>query len=169
MSSLVLVHGGVHGAWCWERMLEPLQTRGHDVQAFDLPGRGADAARAGQVTLDDHVDRISEAVDAASGPAILVAHSMGGLWCSQLAERRPDAITRIIYLSAVVAPDGRAAFPDLAEGHESAIQSENAFRPPMTAPSLSVRRLPRPCSTGDAPPPTRLRRRPGSAPSRCSR
>lgn len=137
-------------------MLDPLRDRGHDVAAFDLPGRGADAARAGEVTLDDHVRRISEAVDQAAGPAILVGHSMGGLWCSQLAERRPDAIARIVYLSAVVAPDGQAAFPDLASGHDSALQAEGAFLPspqdgtftisPEVAPAVFYGR----CSAADA-------------------
>ena len=37
MSSFVLVHGVAHGAWCWERTVDALSARGHDVVAVDLP------------------------------------------------------------------------------------------------------------------------------------
>src|SRR4029077_5733271 len=34
----VLVHGGFHGAWCWERTVAELHALGHDAVAIDLPG-----------------------------------------------------------------------------------------------------------------------------------
>ena len=36
----VLVHGGHHGAWCWEKLTPELEARGYDVLAIDLPGSG---------------------------------------------------------------------------------------------------------------------------------
>ena len=35
--SRVLIHGGAHGAWCWEPLLPHLSG---EVLAVDLPGRG---------------------------------------------------------------------------------------------------------------------------------
>jgi alpha-beta hydrolase superfamily lysophospholipase len=46
MSAYVLVHGGVHAAWCWETVVGPLTDAGHHVQAIDLPGRAATASAA---------------------------------------------------------------------------------------------------------------------------
>ena len=43
MPAFVLVHGGAHGAWCWERLL-PLLERDPRVTraiAIDLPGHGS--------------------------------------------------------------------------------------------------------------------------------
>jgi len=37
MTTFALVHGGWHGAWCWERLAPLLQQAGHDVMAMDLP------------------------------------------------------------------------------------------------------------------------------------
>jgi pimeloyl-ACP methyl ester carboxylesterase len=106
----------------------PLQAAGHHVQALDLPGRGADADRAATVTLDDWVARVSGAVDAAPEPPILVAHSMGGVSSSQLAERRPGDVRELVYLSAVVPVDGAAALPTLQEaGEECVLLREGAI------------------------------------------
>ncbi len=47
--TLLLVHGAWHGAWCWERLLEPLARRGVAVATLDLPSvqrGGADSSAA---------------------------------------------------------------------------------------------------------------------------
>jgi alpha-beta hydrolase superfamily lysophospholipase len=36
----VLIHGGFHGAWCWERTIPELERLGHEAIAIDLPGHG---------------------------------------------------------------------------------------------------------------------------------
>jgi pimeloyl-ACP methyl ester carboxylesterase len=121
MARLILIHGGVHGAWCWERVLEPLRAAGHQVETVDLPGRGADADRARTVTLQDWVARVSEAIDAGPTPVVLVAHSMGGLSASQVAEQRPMDIARIVYVAAVVPRDGEAGMPTLEQAAEESL------------------------------------------------
>ena len=40
MARFVLVHGAFGGAWTWEPCIGPLETLGHTVEAFDLPGAG---------------------------------------------------------------------------------------------------------------------------------
>ena len=37
MSTYVLIHGAMHGAWCWERVVPLLRSSGHTVIAPDLP------------------------------------------------------------------------------------------------------------------------------------
>ena len=36
----VLVHGGFHAAWCWERTIPELNRLGYDAVAVDVPGHG---------------------------------------------------------------------------------------------------------------------------------
>ena len=38
---IVLVHGAVHGAWCWAALQTELDRRGVPSYAVDLPGHGA--------------------------------------------------------------------------------------------------------------------------------
>ena len=37
MTTLLLVHGAFHGAWCWDRLRPELSDRGIAAQAVDLP------------------------------------------------------------------------------------------------------------------------------------
>ncbi len=43
MLSFVLVHGGAHGAWCWDRLVPHLKAHSEvgNVVAVDLAGHGA--------------------------------------------------------------------------------------------------------------------------------
>ncbi|MGE4605761.1 MAG: alpha/beta fold hydrolase, partial [Myxococcota bacterium] len=57
--TFILVHGGAHGAWCWERMSPHLVGA---VVALDLPGRGSRPASLEAITVDDWVDAVVEAI-----------------------------------------------------------------------------------------------------------
>ena len=37
MTTVALIHGAHHGAWCWERVVPLLKDRGLDTVAPDLP------------------------------------------------------------------------------------------------------------------------------------
>jgi pimeloyl-ACP methyl ester carboxylesterase len=102
----VLVHGSFHGAWCWERLTPLLTAAGHRVVAPDLPGSGADSTPLAQVNLERYVERICAVVDAQAEPPILVAHSMGGIVCAQVAERRPDAIAGLVFVCGLMLGSG---------------------------------------------------------------
>lgn len=126
MSSFVLVHGGCHAGWCWERVLGPLRAAGHDARAVDLPGRAGDDPRAAD--LAGYVRTVVEAIDAAGEPVVLVAHSMGGVTCGQVAEERTDDIATLIYVSAVVPGAGEAGFPCFqTAGPESVLLQEGGI------------------------------------------
>jgi pimeloyl-ACP methyl ester carboxylesterase len=112
MTDFLLLHGGCHGAWCWEPFAERLRAAGHTATAIDLPGRGDDAGAARTVTLDDYVLRAS---DALTPGAVVVAHSMGGLTASALAEQRPDDISCVVFVSALLPADGEAGLPLLQQ------------------------------------------------------
>jgi pimeloyl-ACP methyl ester carboxylesterase len=128
VARLLLIHGGAHGAWCWERMLEPLRAAGHAPEAVDMPGRGADAGRASTVTLDDYTQHLHEVIARGHKPLAIVAHSMGGVYAWAIAERRPDAISRIIFLASLTPRDGEAGLPILqTRGAGSALLEPGAI------------------------------------------
>lgn len=128
MAAYLMIHGGVHDSSCWDPVIGPLQELGHEVYAIDLPGRGATADLAATTTLQDYINCAFFAVDAFAEPPVVVAHSIGGVTASALAERRPDALSGIVYVSAVVPVNGVAGLPTLEEiGAESILLQEGAL------------------------------------------
>ncbi|MBB4641318.1 alpha/beta fold hydrolase [Rhizorhapis suberifaciens] len=125
MADVVLVHGSMHGAWCWDLVTPLLADLGHTVQAIDLPGQGADTTPAQDVTADDWAEAVACAVRSAKGPVVLVGHSMGGTAVSQGAERVSDRVRGIIYISAIMIPAGEtilSACPEVLEIAEKTAQ-----------------------------------------------
>jgi pimeloyl-ACP methyl ester carboxylesterase len=108
MARFVLVHGAWHGAWCWDGIAEDLRGAGHDVTAIDLPGHGADDTPHDTVTLDLYAQRIAEALREDGEPAVLVAHSMGGIAATQALELAPDRVARVVYVTAFLPKDGES-------------------------------------------------------------
>ena len=108
MAAYVLVHGSWHGGWCWERLVPLLEAGGHRVDAIDLPGHGDDTTPISGMTLESYAERVAERVEAAGEPVILVGHSMGGMAITQAAERVPDRIAKLVYLSALLPGDGQS-------------------------------------------------------------
>ena len=106
MATFVLVHGSWHGAWCWEALTPQLKAQGHAVIAPDLPGHGSDRTPAWRVTLGGFVQRVVEASRGASGPLILVGHSMGGLVITETAARNPGLAAGLVYVCAFVPRPG---------------------------------------------------------------
>ena len=106
MARFVLVHGSWHGAWCWSEIEARLRAKGHETEAFDLPGHGEDRTPVETVRFQDYVDRTIEAIRAAPEAPILVGHSMGGAIISQAAERVPGCLRALVCLAALVPPDG---------------------------------------------------------------
>ena len=121
MSTLVLVHGAFHGAWCWDKVVPLLEQAGHEVVRFDLPGHGEDGTPAVEVTLEAYADRLVEALDALPEPAVLVGHSLSGTVISQVAEMRPEKIEKPVYLCALLLPSGKSAIEASQEDSDSVI------------------------------------------------
>ena len=128
MREYLLIHGGHHTKWCWDRLIPHLETLGHSAVAIDLPGRGATADRLTAASLDDCVTAIGEAVDGFATAPTLVAHSMGGVSTTQYAEERPETIAGVVYVCAVVPAAGTSGLDTLAEaGPDSALLGDGVF------------------------------------------
>ncbi len=104
----ILVHGAYHGGWCWDRLAPILQARGAMVAAPDLPGHGADRTLTADLTLTLYADHIAGVVRQQGGPVTLVGHSMAGAVIAEVAERVPDLLTRLVYLTAYMPGPGES-------------------------------------------------------------
>jgi pimeloyl-ACP methyl ester carboxylesterase len=102
---VILVHGAWHGPWAWEAVAALLAAEGIRNLAVDLPSKGSDPAVLGDLHDDARVVRA--AVEAAQAPALVVAHSYGGLPVSEgLAESVNAA--HLIYLAAFMLVPGES-------------------------------------------------------------
>ena len=62
---IILVPGFWLGAWAWDEVAGLLRADGHDVTAMTLPGLDSVDTDRSTITLSDHIDAISMAVEAA--------------------------------------------------------------------------------------------------------
>ena len=67
-TSIVLVHGAWHGAWCWRRVLPLLRGAGIDTHAVTLTGVGERAhLLSPAVGIDTHVRDIIGLIEVQDG------------------------------------------------------------------------------------------------------
>jgi pimeloyl-ACP methyl ester carboxylesterase len=99
----VLIHGGFHGAWCWNKLTPELESLGHEVVAIDLPGAGERVRE--QASLESWRAAMRDVVEDGD---VLVGHSMGGFLLALAADEVPEKIARLIFLSAAVPIEGQA-------------------------------------------------------------
>jgi pimeloyl-ACP methyl ester carboxylesterase len=115
MAMFILVHGGAHGGWCWDKLVPELRKRGHRVVAPDLPGMGADRTPLKQLSLAGWGEFIASLLRESERPAVLVGHSRGGPVIGEAAERAPEAVLGLVYLSAIMIPAGMTTMAAFAE------------------------------------------------------
>ena len=72
MATFVLVHGAMHGGWCWRHVHHELTRRGHDVHRPTLTGQGdRSTGLAPEVGVSTHVQDLEDLLwfeDLARGP-----------------------------------------------------------------------------------------------------
>src|SRR5262245_46877635 len=83
--SFVLVHGAWMGAWSWNDVVPELEAMGSSATAVELPAHGDSTEPVSAATLDAYVAAVSDAVDRASAPVVLVGHSMAGIVITEVA------------------------------------------------------------------------------------
>jgi pimeloyl-ACP methyl ester carboxylesterase len=110
MATFILVHGAMHGGWCWHKLVPLLEAQGHRVLAPDLPGMGEDPTPLSEVTLSTWAEFIARLSREAGEPVILVGHSRGGTVISEAAELAPQSMLGLVYLAALLLPAGKKAF-----------------------------------------------------------
>ena len=110
MSTYVLVHGGAHGGWCYQRVARILRSSGHDVYTPTLTGLGERShLLSADVDLDLHITDVVGVLHYEDlSDVILVGHSYGGMVITGIADRAPDRIGRLVYLDAANPVNGQS-------------------------------------------------------------
>jgi pimeloyl-ACP methyl ester carboxylesterase len=110
MATYVLVHGGGHGGWCYQKVARLLRAEGHQVLTPTLTGVGerAHLVHPG-IDLDLHIRDVTETLfyeDATD--VLLVGHSYGGMVITGVADRATDRIAGLVYLDAANPVNGQS-------------------------------------------------------------
>ena len=143
MPDFALVHGGAHGAWCWERLVPLLEAdeRVRRVVAIDLCGHGArrDAKPQEEITLADyHASALEDLERHDLRDCVLVGHSLAGITIPAVAHRAPERIRHLVYLTTTNPPVGRSALDSMDDPRSpvaSGIDIEAAFCSDLDAPT----------------------------------
>lgn len=79
---ILCVHGGYHGAWCWdEHFLPYFAQRGFEAHALSLRGHGQSAGHdnINQWRIADYVADVAQVIATLPAPPVLIGHSLGGV------------------------------------------------------------------------------------------
>src|SRR6266508_5211037 len=110
MATFVLVHGGWHGGWCWQKVIPFLEAAGHEVYAPTLTGLAERAADLSpDIGLDTHIqDVVGLLQEKNLHGVILVGHSYGGLVITGVVDAVPGRIAHLFYVDTFVPRDGES-------------------------------------------------------------
>lgn len=112
--TFVLVHGAWYGGWCWNRVAEPLRRRGHRVSTPTCPGNGElKHLLSKDITLSTWITAVeNHLVYEDLKDVILVGSGFAGVVISGVADRVPHLLRSLVYLDALVLPNGSSAFDE---------------------------------------------------------
>ena len=110
MTTFVLVHGSMHGGWCWQRVASLLRADGHDVYTPTLTGLGERTHLAHrEIDLDTHIQDVLGVLEYENlHNVVLVGHSYGAFVITGVADRMLGQIAHLVYLDGVMASHGQA-------------------------------------------------------------
>ncbi|MFJ4472883.1 alpha/beta fold hydrolase [Streptomyces sp. NPDC089424] len=99
----------IAGLWldgsAWDDVVPELTALGHRPVPLTLPGQGDGAASA---TLDDQLEAVLAAVDAAPGKPLVVGHSAASTLAWLAADARPGKVAKVALIGGFPADDGQA-------------------------------------------------------------
>jgi pimeloyl-ACP methyl ester carboxylesterase len=130
MGTFVLVHGAMHGGWCWRDVRRRLAARGHDVHTPTLTGQGdRHDELTPEVGVRTHVRDVEELLWYEDLRAVtLVLHSYAGILAGPLAASSADRLDTVVYLGAFVTAPGQCLLdvepPDVAEHYRRQVAEE---------------------------------------------
>lgn len=100
----------VPGLWLtkatWDLVAPPLEAEGHLVAALTLPGLESTESDRSAIGLEDQVNAVVNTIDAATGPVLVVGHSMGCGIASIAVDRRVEAVAGAVYVGGWPCADG---------------------------------------------------------------
>jgi pimeloyl-ACP methyl ester carboxylesterase len=142
--SFVLVHGAWHGGWCWRRVADRLERKGHKVYAPSLTGLGDRSHLIGtRPNVTTHIDDIANIIRFEDlQRVVLVGHSYGGIVISGVAEKALPRIASIVFLDAFVPQNGQTIMSlsrqGLRDNVSAALKRGDLGIPPASAAYFNV-------------------------------
>ncbi|OBI56262.1 alpha/beta hydrolase [Mycobacterium sp. E796] len=88
---LLFVHGGWHGAWCWDDgFLDFFADAGYRAVAMSLRGHGSSPTDKPlpKVCIEDYIEDVRSVADDLGGAPVLIGHSLGGYTIQRYLEDR---------------------------------------------------------------------------------
>ena len=117
----------VHGAWAdesaWGFVRDQLAVKAN-VEVVNLPAHGSDVSDPKSIDMQAYIDEVSNVIKNAPSKVILVGHSMAGMVVSQVAEKMPNKIDKVIYVAAYLPTNGQSLV-DLANTDQQSIVGPN--------------------------------------------
>ncbi|SDZ34182.1 Alpha/beta hydrolase family protein [Asanoa ishikariensis] len=109
-ATMLLVHGGHHGAWVWEKLQKELAEQGWASATVDLPSAVRDTSAPEPLPgVHDDALVIRDAIDAIHGPVVVVAHSYAGVPVTEATAGAAN-VTHLVYVAAYVPDIGESMF-----------------------------------------------------------
>jgi len=142
--TFVLVHGTWHGGWCWRRVVDALESKGHKVYAESLTGLGDRShLLTKDVNLTTHVNDVVNLIKWDDlKDIVLVGHSSAGFVITQAAEQIGPSVASIVYLDAFVPQPGdnliSLANPGPRKALEEAVARGDLVAKPVPSAAFKV-------------------------------
>jgi pimeloyl-ACP methyl ester carboxylesterase len=142
--TFVLVHGAWHGGWCWRRVSDLLEKKGHKVFTPTLTGVGERShLMSKDIILDTHITDIANVFKWEDLKDVcLVVHSYGGYPGSGALEQIGDRVSAIVWLDAFKPVDGERLLDVTSEfsrkGLLAAMEKGEPGRPAPKAEAFAV-------------------------------
>ena len=125
MADIVLVHGAMHGGWCWAQVAERLRSDGHRVLTPTLTGQGERRhLLTPDVGVSTHVEDITNAVWFEGFDRVtLVLHSYSAVLAGPLATRLGGSVERVVAAGGFLVDSGQCLLdvepPETAQRYRS--------------------------------------------------
>jgi pimeloyl-ACP methyl ester carboxylesterase len=134
--TFVLVHGAWHGGWCWRRVADRLEGKGHKVFAPTLTGVGERSHLLNSdINLDTHINDVVNVVKWEDLREIcLVVHSYGGWPGSGALEQIGDRVSSVVWLDAFKPENGERGADSISEFSRKALEEAIAKGEPARLP-----------------------------------
>jgi pimeloyl-ACP methyl ester carboxylesterase len=142
--TFVLVHGAWHGGWCWRRVADILERKGHKVFTPTLTGLGERShLMSRDINLDTHITDVVNVFKWEDlNNAVLVGHSYGGWVISGAAEQVLPRLASIVFLDAYMPDNATRGLDNTSQfsrkGILAAIERGEVSRPSPTAAMFEV-------------------------------
>jgi pimeloyl-ACP methyl ester carboxylesterase len=111
-TSLLCVHGGYHGAWCWdEHFLPYFAAQGYEARALGLRGHGRSDGHESinRWRIADYVEDVARVAAGLSSAPVLIGHSLGGIVVQKYLETRPAPAAALLASSPLRGMMGASA------------------------------------------------------------